>query len=119
QAGVSLGTPTYIAPEQAAGDPSLDHRADIYALGVVTYEMVTGHPPFRGRTPQAIMSAHARIAPDPVATKRADTPAHLAAIVMKCLEKPHTKRPQSALEIVTALTNPTLAAPVQTPFSRI
>src|SRR6185503_9359904 len=66
QAGVSLGTPAYIAPEQAAGDPSLDHRADIYSMGVVAYEMVTGHPPFRGRTPQAIMAAHARNPVEPI-----------------------------------------------------
>src|SRR5215471_1542656 len=87
-AGVSLGTPTYIAPEQASGDPSLDHRADIYALGVVAYEMITGHPPFRGRTPQAIMAAHAKEAPEPLTARRQDVPSDLARIVMKCLEKP-------------------------------
>src|SRR5262245_52251138 len=103
-AGVSLGTPAYIAPEQAAGDPSLDHRADIYALGVVAYEMVTGHPPFRGRTPQAIMAAHARDTAEHVATRRADTPPELAAIVMKSLEKNPGDRPQHASEIVSALT---------------
>jgi serine/threonine protein kinase len=103
-AGVSLGTPTYIAPEQAAGDPSLDHRADIYALGVVAYEMVTGHPPFRGRTPQAIMAAHARDTAEHVATRRGDTPSELATIVMKCLEKNPSDRPQHAAEIVSVLT---------------
>src|SRR5262249_48967226 len=86
-AGVSLGTPTYIAPEQAGGDPTLDHRADIYALGVVAYEMITGHPPFRGRTPQAIMAAHARETPEPVGVRRQDVPAELAKIVKQCLEK--------------------------------
>jgi serine/threonine-protein kinase len=103
QAGVSLGTPTYIAPEQAAGDPSLDHRADIYALGVVAYEMVTGHPPFRGRNPQALMAAHARTAPDPISTRRTDAPSHLANVVMKCLAKNPIDRPQTAAEIVGVL----------------
>jgi eukaryotic-like serine/threonine-protein kinase len=102
-AGVSLGTPTYIAPEQASGDPTLDHRADIYALGVVAYEMISGHPPFRGRTPQAIMAAHARETPEPLASRRSDIPPALARIVMQCLEKVPTDRPNSAAEIVQAL----------------
>jgi serine/threonine-protein kinase len=102
-AGVSLGTPTYIAPEQASGDPSLDHRADIYALGVVAYEMITGHPPFRGRTPQAIMAAHAKEAPEPLTSRRSDVPPELARIVMKCLEKAPAQRPPSATAIVQVL----------------
>ena len=103
QAGVSLGTPTYIAPEQAAGDPSLDHRADIYALGVVAYEMVTGHPPFRGRNPQALMAAHARTTPDPISSRRTDAPSHLTNVVMKCLAKNPIDRPQTAAEIMGVL----------------
>ena len=103
QAGVSLGTPTYIAPEQAAGDPSLDHRADIYALGVVAYEMLTGHPPFAGRSPQAIMAAHAHERPALITAKRADIPPALASIAMRCLEKSPAQRPQTADEIVRAI----------------
>ena len=103
QAGVSLGTPAYIAPEQASGDPSLDHRADLYAIGVVAYEMITGHPPFRGRTPQMIMAAHARETPDPLTARRADVPADLARIVLKCLEKTPAERPRSATEIAQVL----------------
>jgi serine/threonine-protein kinase len=103
QAGVSLGTPTYIAPEQAAGDPSLDHRADIYALGVLMYEMLTGHPPFSGRSPQAVMAAHARETATPVLQKRADVPVPLAKIVMQCLAKAPADRPQSADESIAAL----------------
>ena len=121
QAGVSLGTPAYIAPEQAAGDPSLDHRADIYSLGVVAYEMVTGHPPFRGRTPQQLMAAHARNTPEPLNTKRADAPAHLAGAVMKCLAKSPKDRPQTAAEIVKVLTAPASGAPSasSSPLARI
>jgi eukaryotic-like serine/threonine-protein kinase len=103
-AGVSLGTPMYIAPEQAAGDPTLDHRADIYALGVLAYEMITGHPPFSGRTPQAVMAAHATEIPHPVGAKRAELPPALARVVMKCLAKRPEDRPQSAQEIVQAVT---------------
>jgi len=104
--GTSLGTPTYIAPEQAAGDPALDHRADIYSVGCVAYEMLTGHPPFRGRTPQAVMIAHAQEAPEPVARRRADTPPALARLVMACLEKAPERRPARAHDIVTALHPP-------------
>jgi serine/threonine protein kinase len=99
QRGMSLGTPVYIAPEQAAGDPDLDHRADIYALGVVAYEMLTGHPPFSGRSPQQVIAAHATQKPEPIAKRRHDTPAPLAAVIMRCLEKHPSSRPSSAREI--------------------
>ena len=101
--GTSLGTPTYIAPEQAAGDPTLDHRADIYSVGAVAYEMLSGHPPFRGKSPQAVMIAHAREAPEPIGKRRPDTPATLARLVMKCLEKTPDRRPQRAAEVSHAL----------------
>jgi len=102
-AGTSLGTPAYIAPEQASGDPSLDQRADIYALGVVGYEMISGHPPFRGRTPQAIMAAHAHETPPTLSSRRSGVPPELAQIVIRCLEKDPADRPQYAGEIVSAL----------------
>ncbi len=101
--GTSLGTPTYIAPEQAAGDPSLDHRADIYSVGAVAYEMLSGHPPFRGKSPQAVMIAHAKEVPEPIGKRRPDTPATLARLVMKCLEKVPERRPQRAAEFERAL----------------
>ncbi|MGH7688530.1 MAG: serine/threonine-protein kinase [Gemmatimonadaceae bacterium] len=103
RSGTTLGTPTYIPPEQAAGDPDLDHRADLYSLGVVAYEMLTGHPPFAGRNAAVVMAAHAHQAPDPIALRRPDVPAALAAVVMQCLEKSPARRPQRAAEIVRAL----------------
>jgi serine/threonine-protein kinase len=116
QRGMSLGTPTYIAPEQAAGDPDLDHRADIYALGVVTYEMLCGHPPFAGRSPQQVMQAHTNQKPEPIGARRHDTPAELAAVVMRCLEKLPADRPASALEIAQkAASRPTASTRVKLP----
>ena len=103
QAGMTLGTPTYVAPEQAAGDPALDQRADLYALGVVAYEMITGHPPFAGRSPQAVMEAHAKRKPDPIESRRPNVPPRLAAVVMACLEKRPEDRPRSGHDIVRAL----------------
>ena len=83
-AGLALGTPVYMAPEQAMADPTTDHRADLYALGVVGYEMLAGQPPFSGRTPQHLIAAHATETPVPLEQRRAQCPsrtfaAHLAA----------------------------------------
>ncbi|MDQ8165174.1 MAG: serine/threonine-protein kinase [Gemmatimonadota bacterium] len=106
QRGMSLGTPTYISPEQAVGDPDLDHRADIYSLGVMAYEMITGHPPFAGRSSQQVMAAHANQAPEAIGKRRTDAPVVLTQIVMKCLAKAPAERPQQASEIVSALKEP-------------
>jgi serine/threonine protein kinase len=101
--GTSLGSPTYIAPEQSAGEETLDHRADLYALGVVAYEMITGHPPFANRNPQVVMLAHRTQAPTPILEKRAETPKHLAELVMRCLAKAPSDRPPNGEAIVVAL----------------
>ena len=103
QVGTSLGTPAYMAPEQAAADPDTNHRADIYAFGVMSYEMLAGSPPFHGRTPQKLLAAHMGERPDPVETVRADVPPMLAELVMRCLEKDPDRRPQSAIELVKVL----------------
>ena len=102
-AGVALGTPAYMAPEQAAADPHTDHRADIYAFGVVAYELLTGRPPFTGASPQAILAAHVTTAADPVTKFRASIPPALAALVMRCLEKKPADRWQSADELIPQL----------------
>lgn len=107
--GVALGTPAYMAPEQATADPSIDRRADIYALGVVAYEMLAGSTPFSGRSPQATLAAHVTEAPDPITRRRASVPPLLAALVMRCLEKHAADRPQNAAQVMhelDALTTP-------------
>ncbi|MGQ0643691.1 MAG: serine/threonine-protein kinase, partial [Gemmatimonadaceae bacterium] len=102
-AGTTLGTPAYMPPEQAAGDPNLDQRSDIYSFGAMAYELLTGRPPFTGTAPAKIVSAHFSEIPRPVAELRGDTPPILAALVMRCLEKEPNNRPQSASDIVRVL----------------
>ncbi len=102
-AGVALGTPTYMAPEQAAADPHVDHRADLYALGVVAYELLTGQPPFTGTSAQQILGAHVTQAPKPVAEQRATVPPALAAVIMRCLAKKPADRWQTADELLAQL----------------
>ncbi len=102
-AGVALGTPAYMAPEQAAADPHVDHRADIYAFGAVAYELLTGRPPFTGTTPQAVLAAHVTTAAEPVTKYRTAIPPVLAALVMRCLEKKPADRWQNADELMTQL----------------
>ena len=99
--GVTLGTPAYMAPEQVTADPSIDHRADIYAVGVMAYEMLTGSLPFAGRSMQATLVAHAVEKPEPIERRRPGIPQALAALIMRCLEKHPADRPQSASELLT------------------
>jgi len=117
--GMALGTPAYMAPEQAAGDPNVDHRADLYAVGVVGYEMLAGRPPFSGMSPQGLLAAQVTATPDPLTRHRDSVPPALAELVMRCLAKHPADRPQSADELVsqledmatpTAGTTPALAA---------
>ncbi len=109
-AGHSLGTPRYMSPEQFAADPSADHRVDLYALGVVAYEMLAGVPPFTGATPSALARAHMAELPTPLRTRRADVPPALATLILKCLEKDPDKRPPTATAVLRALRSPSLLA---------
>jgi len=102
-AGVALGTPSYMAPEQAAADPGTDHRADIYAFGAMAYELVAGQPPFVGPTPQAVLAAHLTTEPVAVASYRESMPHALADLVMKCLQKKPADRFQTAEELIPQL----------------
>src|SRR5262245_28740493 len=101
--GVALGTPAYMAPEQAAGDPNVDHRADIYAFGAMAYEMVTGRSPFAGLAPHQMLAAHVTEPVVPITDLRPTLPPALATPIMACLAKNPADRPQSAEEIRTAL----------------
>src|SRR5688500_5273991 len=119
--GVALGTPAYMAPEQATADPSTDYRADIYAFGVIAYEILTGSTPLSGRSPQGTWAAHVTEAPDPVTKRRAAIPPPLANLVMWCLEKRPADRPQTAAEVVhqlDALSTPSGGLAPTTSFPR-
>ena len=122
--GMAIGTPAYMAPEQALADPTIDHRADIYAFGIVAYELLTGGPPFKAKTAQATLAAHITQSPEPVRDKRDEISPALAAIVMRCIEKRPEDRPQSATEIlqlfdslatgnISGATAPTVAVPAR------
>ncbi len=97
--GVALGTPTYMSPEQATADPNVDHRTDIYALGVLGYELMAGRPPFSGNTPQQVLAAQVTELPVDVRKHRANMPGALATLIMRCLEKKPADRYQSAHEV--------------------
>lgn len=101
--GIALGTPSYIAPEQATADPSMDHRADLYSLGAMGYEMLTGRPPFTARSPQAMLAAHINETPVPVVERRKGIPPLLNSLIMSSLEKSPDRRPQRASEVIDLL----------------
>jgi len=101
--GVALGTPAYMAPEQAVADPNVDHRADIYALGAMAYEMLCGRPPFSGPNAQAVLSMHVTEAPEPATRHRSTVPESLNAVIMRCLEKKAADRWQKADELIPHL----------------
>jgi TolB-like protein/tetratricopeptide (TPR) repeat protein len=101
-AGFAMGTATYMAPEQAAADPAIDHRADLYALGVVAYEIIAGAAPFSGG-PHQVIVAHMTEQPEPLIARRADVPRALDDLVMQLLAKKPDDRPQNAADVVTAL----------------
>jgi serine/threonine-protein kinase len=94
--GIALGTPAYMAPEQAAADPRVDHRADLYSVGALAYEMICGRPPFAAPTPQAMLAAHISERPDPPSKYRSAVPPTMNELVLRCLEKNPADRWQSA-----------------------
>jgi serine/threonine-protein kinase len=116
--GLAIGTPAYMAPEQAVADPNVDHRADIYSLGIMGYEMLTGFPPFARMSAQATLAAQAVENPVLIDTKRSGLPPALSALIMRCLEKRPDDRPQTAADVsqeLDALTSGAIFTPATLP----
>ncbi|MDB4915639.1 MAG: putative serine/threonine protein kinase [Gemmatimonadetes bacterium] len=123
--GMAIGTPAYMAPEQIAGDVAADHRVDIYAFGLLGYELLTGHSPFRAPSPQAQLAAQLTQPPPPILDARPDVPPTLAALLTRCLEKDADRRPPSAesvIEVLRAVSTSSgqvyVAPPVQRSYTR-
>jgi eukaryotic-like serine/threonine-protein kinase len=115
ETGMSLGTPHYMSPEQAMGEREITPRADIYALGCVLYEMLTGEPPFTGPTAQAIIARVMTEQPRSLTLQRHTIPPHVEAVVRKALEKLPADRFASARELADALGNAAFAGFAATP----
>ena len=113
--GVALGTPAYMSPEQSAADPATDHRTDLYAVGAMAYEMLTGHQVFSARSPQAMLAAHATEEPEPLDKRRPSVPPALSSLVMRSLEKHAADRPQSAGEMLAEFETAVTASDAATP----
>jgi len=103
ETGMSIGTPLYMSPEQAAADPQVDHRADIYSLGVLGYEMLTGAPPFQGLSAQQVLAAKVTQEPAAVAVRRPAVPPRLNEIIARCLARRPADRYQNAEELLAEL----------------
>jgi len=101
--GIAIGTPTYMSPEQAAGERTIDGRSDLYSLGVLGYQMLTGEPPFLANSTPAILVKHISEIPTPVEQRRSDVPPDLARVIMTLLEKDPVNRFPSAAAVVVAL----------------
>lgn len=101
--GMAIGTPAYMAPEQLAGDPAADHRLDIYALGLLAYELLIGKSPFASLSPQQTLAAQLTRDPEPLSAFRSDVPLPLGAIILRCLAKQPDDRFQTAEALLTAL----------------
>ncbi len=118
--GIAIGTPTYMSPEQAAGERTIDGRSDLYSLGIVGYQMLTGEPPFLANSTPAILVKHISERPTPLEQRRADVPQDLARVIMLLLEKDPANRFPSASSVVSALDSGTVPSfsrpsmPVQT-----
>lgn len=102
QAGMTMGTPLYMSPEQAEGK-ALDHRSDIYSLGIACYHVLTGHPPFTGETALAVAVQHLNRTPEPLENVRPDLPPALARIIHKMIAKSPNHRYQSARDLIREL----------------
>jgi serine/threonine protein kinase len=116
--GAVLGTLSYMSPEQILGN-KVDHRSDLWSLGVVMYEILAGRPPFEQQNPAAVMYEILNREPAPVASLRPDTPAPLAVLVGRLLQKDPAQRPDSASEVIAALLETGQPAAVEVPEKSI
>jgi serine/threonine-protein kinase len=107
-AGIAIGTPAYMAPEQLAGDAAADHRIDIYAVGLLAYELLTGSSPFTGPSPRETLAAQLTRDPQPLHEVSPEVPRTLSALVMRCLAKDPAARPQYAEDILHELDGMTM-----------
>jgi serine/threonine-protein kinase len=103
ETGLSLGTPHYMSPEQLTAERDITSRSDIYSLGSVLYEMLAGQPPHLGGSPQQINMKILTEQPQPVTALRKSVPPHVAAVLLKALEKLPADRFASAAEFAAAL----------------
>jgi serine/threonine-protein kinase len=103
QDGAVTGTPAYLSPEQAGGQESLDARSDIYSVGALAYFLLTGKPPFAGRSGVKVLAAHLYETPEPLSARRPDVPADLEAVVLRCLAKEPSSRFPDAGSLEAAL----------------
>jgi Tol biopolymer transport system component len=117
ETGMSLGTPHYMSPEQAMGEREITPRSDVYAVGAVLYEMLTGEPPFTGHTAQAVVARVLTESPRPLATQRHTIPRHIEAAVLTALEKLPADRFATAAEFAEALKDKSYTSTVALPVS--
>jgi serine/threonine-protein kinase len=115
ETGMSLGTPHYMSPEQAMGEREITPRSDVYALGAVLYEMLTGEPPFTGNTAQAVVARVLTESPRPMLPQRHTIPRHVEAAVLTALEKLPADRFATAAEFADALQDKTYTSTVSMP----
>jgi TolB-like protein len=108
--GVSFGTPMYMAPEQVAADPSVDHRADFYAFGVTAYEMLLGEPPFSGESPRALLASKMTRSPRRIREQRPEVSGPFERLVFSCLEPDAERRPQEAGQLLRELSDPAVVS---------
>ncbi|MEO5567879.1 MAG: protein kinase, partial [Gemmatimonadaceae bacterium] len=111
QAGVSIGTPAYMAPEQAVGDPTTNHRCDIYSFGCLAFELFAGAPPFTGESSFEVITAHLTKPPPSLHELRPALPARIGDLVARCLQKDPNARPQHASELLDALADSGIPTP--------
>jgi serine/threonine-protein kinase len=118
-AGMAIGTPSYMAPEQLAGDPTADHRIDLYATGLLAYELLSGQSPFAGPSPRETMAAQLTRDPKPLHEVNPSVPASMSALIMRLLAKDPDDRPATAEAVLEDLDSMTVTVGPPTPVSGV